>query len=81
MEYDGSLMFDEYPDKVSLDRIIDRIYDRVKDMDEEPHAEIQSLYFYPPMRSNNHLRDIVTLLLLGELFHRRRRHRSRRRWF
>ncbi|MCI8495871.1 MAG: hypothetical protein HFI74_09370 [Lachnospiraceae bacterium] len=26
MEYEGSLMFDEYPDKVMLDRIIKRIY-------------------------------------------------------
>ena len=27
LEYDGSVMFDEYPDKTSLDRIIDRIYE------------------------------------------------------
>jgi hypothetical protein len=81
MEYDGSLMFDEYPDKVSLDRIIDRIYEQFRDTDEEPRAEIQSLYFYPPVRSGNHLRDIVSLLLLSEIFNRRRRYRSRRFWF
>ncbi len=27
MEYDGSLMFDEYPDKVMLEKIVRRIYD------------------------------------------------------
>ena len=74
-------MFDEYPDRVSLDRIVDRIYDKIKDIDEEPQMEAQSMYFFPPKRRNNHLRDIVNLLLLGEIFNRRRRHRGRKRWF
>jgi hypothetical protein len=83
MEYDGSLMFDEYPDKTSLDRIIDRIYERVKDFDEEPQVEVEinSVYYYPRRRQTNLLRDIVTLILLGEIANRRRRYRSRRRWF
>jgi hypothetical protein len=81
MEYDGSQMFDEYPDKEYINKIVDRVYDKVKDMDEEPMLEASSLYFYPPRRSHNHLRDIVSLLLLSELFNRRRRYRSRRRWF
>lgn len=29
MEYDGSLMFDEYPDKLMLNQIVGRIYDSV----------------------------------------------------
>ncbi len=81
LEYDGSMMFDEYPDKEQLDRIIDRIYERIKNMDEEPQLEANSLYLYPPRRSTNYLRDIVSLLLLSEIFNRRRRYRSRRRWF
>jgi hypothetical protein len=81
LEYDGSCMFDEYPDKVTLDQIIDRIYDRVKDFGEEPQVEASSLYFYPPRRSYNHMRDIVTLLLLGEMLNRRRRYRCRKYWF
>ena len=80
MEYDGSLMFDEYPDKVSLDRIIDRIYDKVKNIEEEPQVEMNSLY-HNPRRRSNYLRDIVSLILLNELFDRRRRYRRRRRWF
>ena len=28
MEYEGSLMFDEYPDKVMISQIVKRIYDR-----------------------------------------------------
>ena len=81
MEYDGSIMFDEYPDQVSIERIVDRIYEKVKNIDEEPQMEAQSMFLFPPRRRNNHLRDIISLLLLGEIFQRRRRHRSRRRWF
>ncbi|MGN0351366.1 MAG: hypothetical protein ACI4ES_06895 [Roseburia sp.] len=29
MEYEGSLMFDEYPDRMMLERLIDKIYDKV----------------------------------------------------
>ena len=31
MEYEGSLMFDEYPDKVMFERIKNRIYDKVQE--------------------------------------------------
>jgi hypothetical protein len=81
MEYDGSMMFDEYPDKTYLDKIIDRIYDKVRTIEEEPQVEINSLYFFPPRHQQNHLRDIINIILLNEIFNRRRRHRSRRRWF
>jgi hypothetical protein len=81
MEYDGSLMFDEYPDREYLDKLVDRVYDRIKQIDEEPEVEMNSLYFYPPRRNQNYLRDIVSLLLLSEIFNRRRRYRSRKRWF
>jgi hypothetical protein len=81
MEYDGSMMFDEYPDSTSIERIVDRIYDRVKNLDEEPPVEMYSLNFFPIRRHRDHFRDIISLIFLNELFHRRRRHRSRRRWF
>jgi hypothetical protein len=81
LEYDGSVMFDEYPDKVTLDRIIDRIYDRVRQNEEEPEVEMNSFFGRPRGRRENLLRDVVTLLLLNEIFNRRRRFRSRRRWF
>lgn len=80
LEYDGSVMFDEYPDRVTLDRIVDRVYERIKDMEEVPLIEANSVYF-APRRRQNILRDFVSIILLNELFNRRRRHRSRRRWF
>jgi hypothetical protein len=81
LEYDGSAMFDEYPDSTFLDRIIDRIYDRVRDSEELPQVEMKSIYGYPPRRHQNYLRDIISLILLNEIFNRRRRFRGRRRWF
>jgi hypothetical protein len=81
LEYDGSIMFDECPDKVSLERIIDRVYERVKDMDEVSEIGINSFSSDPRRRQQNLLRDLVTIVLLNEMFHRRRRRRSRRRWF
>lgn len=40
LEYEGSCMFDEYPDKIYLGRIIDRIYDKCKHlMDDSVMAE------------------------------------------
>ena len=35
LEYDGSCMFDEYPDKVYLSRIVDRIYAKCKYLEED----------------------------------------------
>ncbi len=81
MEYDGSVMFDEYPDKEYLERLVDRIYERIGQNEEEPLVETSSVYLYPPRRRENYLRDVVSLLLLSEIFHRRRRYRSRNRWF
>lgn len=36
LEYDGSCMFDEYPDRVYLGRIVDRIYERCSYLNETP---------------------------------------------
>ena len=78
LEYDGSIMFDEYPDQVTIDRIVDRIYEKTKHLQEE--VEVEAQYIYPRRRRNN-FRDILTIILLNEFINRRRRHRSRRRWF
>lgn len=43
LEYDGSCMFDEYPDRVHLGRIIDRIFDKVKDMEDDSTTHTESI--------------------------------------
>ena len=81
LEYDGSVMFDEYPDRVTVERIVDRIYEKVEFTDEAPTVEANNLYYRPRRRRSNLARDLITIILLNEFLGRRRRYRSRRRWF
>lgn len=83
MEYDGSVMFDEYPDRVMTRRIRDHIYDRVKDRFELPEGNDQDEVFvmnretrrrYPPKK--NWLGDLIDVLLFQEMHRRRCRHRN-----
>ena len=41
LEYSGSCMFDEHPDKVHLSTIINRIYNKVQEMDKD-NADLQA---------------------------------------
>lgn len=134
LEYDGSCMFDEYPDRAHLGRMVDKIYNKIKDEIEEPIVYSESIEKVstchteelddhsnddspneanankadstykdkdmeisenrrdrrrddrrgdrrPPVRSNNWLKDLIEILLYQEIINRRRRYRSRRRWF
>lgn len=103
LEYDGSCMFDEYPDRVYLSRIADKIYDRVKYLEDDDtlvsqrsiedskteDSSVEANQFYRDGRRDGRdrrrrparLRDLVEVLLLNEILNRRRRFRSRKRWF
>ncbi|MBO5524173.1 MAG: hypothetical protein J5986_10955 [Roseburia sp.] len=39
MEYEGSLMFDEYPDRLMLEQVVDRIYGRLEQQEPDMEAE------------------------------------------
>jgi hypothetical protein len=80
LEYDGSMMFDEYPDKVMTEQILDNIYEKVKNMEEYTQVELSSFTGQRRYRQN-YFRDIINILLLNEFINRRRRYRSRKRWF
>lgn len=131
LEYDGSCMFDAFPDQVHLGAIIDTIHERLADMNWEqmPNSSGFSMEIEqiggpgyrqpPPCRGSNcppppppprpcrgpycppprpsrpphpprpdhrpdgrpdFLRDLISSLLYNEMIHRRRRHRSRKRW-
>ena len=47
MEYDGSLMFDEYPDKVMMEKIMESIYQRIGDVEAEEISEIGEKISFP----------------------------------
>lgn len=85
MEYEGSSMYAQYPDQTTIRNIQDRIYNQVKDqfdVQEEAPDEMLSMQFdrnRRDPRGKNWLDNLVRVLLLQEMHHRRRRHRDMRR--
>ena len=91
MEYDGSLMCDEYPDRVMVQKLCDDIYNKVYD---NTTAEVETEQYKdrrpgggfpppppPPPRRDRGGRDLIEILLFDEMFRRRCRHnRCRRFW-
>ena len=66
MEYDGSMMYDEYPDQLQLRMMCRRIYDQVAAGEEKP---------------GEWLKDLIQVMTYQELCHRRCEHRNLRRKF
>lgn len=64
MEYDGSMMYDEYPDRLQLHLMCKRIYDRAKEEEKAPGKWLQ---------------DLVEVMVYQELCRRRQEHRSYKR--
>lgn len=117
LEYDGSCMFDECPDKNHMNIIIDTIYVRVMDIQfDNPVLEAENFrpimppppcgpgrMCPPPMPpcgpgtgrmcpphprpdfdhdgNPDWLRNLIAIMLFNEMNQRRRRFRSRKRWF
>ncbi len=44
MEYEGSLMFDEYPDRLMIEGIVDRIYQQLEDSDDGMDLEAEQYW-------------------------------------
>ena len=73
MEYEGSMMYDEYPDKVLLYRTAVGIYDKAVPIQE---TERQG------NRRDRDIMDVIQVLLYDEMYRRRgRRRRCCRRWW
>ncbi|NLM48804.1 MAG: hypothetical protein GX198_08360 [Epulopiscium sp.] len=75
MDYDGSPIYNEYPDQEIIEQMIDRVYERIiqemPDLLDEGEMERQRIPRYRLVRS------LAGALLLTELFGRRRRYRRR----
>jgi len=85
-EYEGSVMFDEYPDKIGMNSMIDRIYISVKHLENvyrpamEEDDDVEAMDHCMSRRGNcNWLRDMISIVLFDEMHHRRRRYYKRRR--
>lgn len=72
MEYEGSFMFDEYPDELSLRRLSRSIYEKLDKKTYQDDLMMQE------MTGRNWLEDFVRIMLLNEMYQRRCRRRDRR---
>lgn len=91
LEYDGSFMFDEYPDRLLLRTIVGRIYDRAKYLEPDiptPQAavegeafEVNQMNYDRRPRRNSWLEDLISIMLINEMYNRRCRRRNCRRWY
>lgn len=94
MAYEGSMVYDEYPDQLQLRLMCNRIYEKVKDMDivDMEQSQMQSqmedaMESQQLMRGRNkkgrddRLRDLIQVLVFQELFRRRSEHRRQGRRF
>ena len=60
-EYEGSFMFDEYPDQLMIRRVSRRIYDQLD------KSAYQDDLMMQEVNGRNWLEDFVTILLLDEM--------------
>ncbi len=74
MEYEGSLMFDEYPDRFMMEQITDRIYEKMRDMDNQVESQQWN-------DTREDLKKLIGVLLTHEMYRRRCRHRRCNRWW
>ena len=70
MEYEGSMMFDEYPDRLMIRLICRNIYRQMDD-----HADFTENYASTP------LFQLVEVMLMQEMYRRRCRYHRCRRWY
>ncbi|MDO4343965.1 MAG: hypothetical protein Q4C50_04085 [Eubacteriales bacterium] len=86
MEYEGSMMFDDTPDKVRVQKMAEDIYERVKERYPKQETEEQDDMYVmnrepgrrPPRQ--DWLGDFIQVMIYQEMFHRRCRRRNCRRW-
>lgn len=71
MAYEGSMIYDEYPDQLQIYLMCNRIYDKVQEQDKGMEMQV--------VRRDDRLRDLIQILLFQELFRRRSSHRRNRR--
>lgn len=71
MEYDGSMMFDEYPDRRMMEHLCSKIE---REMEAEDARESGGLARI--MEGGCGFRDLIGVLLFNEMYRRRCRHRK-----
>lgn len=70
-EFVGSMMFDEYPDRMGVLRMVNHIFGVVKS-EEQECGNSEEYLKYP---DDQWLKDIIMVLLLNEMYRRRQKRR------
>ena len=78
LEYTGSVMYDEYPDRLQLRLLCRRIYNRAKE-DEAKEDEAKEDDAKKEEGTGKWLEDLIEVMTYQELCQRRREQRSTRR--
>lgn len=86
LEYQGSFMFDEYPDKQNIIDMTDRIYNQMNISAQSRGHRYEDDYNYGKgygygYGPGNYLRDLIGVLILDNMHYRRQRYNRRRRMF
>jgi len=69
MSFEGSVIYDEYPDQLQIRLMCNRIYDKVKDMEDETTEK-------------GWLKELIQVMLFHELHQRRNeRRKNRKRYY
>ena len=86
LDYEGSMIYDEYPDKLQLRLICSRVYEKVMEQEKIKEFSLEDNQIQEqvrrPVRSRrkpDRIRDIIELLTFHELMRRRNRHREQQR--
>ena len=88
MEYDGIMMFDEYPDKFMMEHLCRKIEQEVL-KEEEGNTSVLIIEetcqggqgSCGNRREEEGLRDLIGVILFNEMFRRRSRHRRQKRFY
>jgi len=72
MEYEGSMMFDEYPDGIMLSRLTEKILEKMETQAAKENRQVLVMLQAADMDS---LKDLIQVVLVEEMHRRRCRHR------
>lgn len=85
-EYEGSPIFDEYPDKVRIWKMMDEVYEMASYMEKmyrpvlEEDEQLQSNGHCISCRgTDNWLKNLISALMVNEIHYRRRRYFKRKK--
>ena len=80
MEYEGSMMYDEYPDKFMMEHLCRKIEREM--IQEENMQKNDDMEMQQDFQKSGELRDLIGVLLFDEMYRRRCRHRKcRKMWY